>query len=607
MKLRTPSRSSRSGPPAPSAAHAFSLPLVLVLLGLLAGLLAMWWQLRSAEQRIAELEAISDFQEQAYEQFDLDLAGRRLSKDLSASLEEALDKDESLSVEQRAARLAEFESALRQVHPASRARHLIDSSLLKPAITRIEAEFPTQPTIEASLRQSLADRYYYLGLYEASLVQQEQALAIRQRVLGADHPDSLSSMADLASLLAAQGKLEQAETLHRQALAKSREILGEQHTDTLTSINNLAVLLQDLGKLDEAETLYREGLSKSREVLGHDDPDTLISLNNLAVLLQDRGQLDEAEAIYRDLLAKSRRVLGDEHPDTLIVQNTLAGMLQDRGDYVAAEPLFRNAVQRSQRVLGDDHPDTLIAQHNLAAVLAEEGKLEEAEQLYRQVVAQSDKVLGDGHRDTLVSMNNLAVLLHDHGKLAEAETLYRRLLQQNRRTLGEEHPGTVVAMANLGFLLLDRGKLEEAEHWIRAGWQGRIRLYGQSHEHTYISELALARLLNEQGKPQAALDLLLPREAALRESFTGAKAYRLGQGLTQLGRAYLALGEVESAQQRLLESQSILDQTPGSDPQDRRRNLQALVALFEDERATANAERAAQLQGWRSELQQTRR
>ena len=40
-------------------------------------------------------------------------------------------------------------------------------------------------------------------------------------------------------------------------------ILGEDHPDTLSSLSNLAVLLQAQGNLAEAEPLYREALEKS--------------------------------------------------------------------------------------------------------------------------------------------------------------------------------------------------------------------------------------------------------------------------------------------------------------------------------------------------------
>ena len=39
--------------------------------------------------------------------------------------------------------------------------------------------------------------------------------------------------------------------------------LGEDHPDTLSSLNNLALLLKAQGHLAEAEPLYREALEKS--------------------------------------------------------------------------------------------------------------------------------------------------------------------------------------------------------------------------------------------------------------------------------------------------------------------------------------------------------
>jgi len=52
--------------------------------------------------------------------------------------------------------------------------------------------------------------------------------------------------------------------------------IGDNHPDTLSSMNNLAVLYQSQGKYDEAEPLYVECLRIRREVLGDNHPDTLI-------------------------------------------------------------------------------------------------------------------------------------------------------------------------------------------------------------------------------------------------------------------------------------------------------------------------------------------
>ncbi len=59
-------------------------------------------------------------------------------------------------------------------------------------------------------------------------------------------------------------------------------MLGPEHPDTLTSVNNLAVLLMSQGDYAGAAPLYRRALEARERVLGPEHPDTLNSVNNLA-------------------------------------------------------------------------------------------------------------------------------------------------------------------------------------------------------------------------------------------------------------------------------------------------------------------------------------
>jgi hypothetical protein len=54
----------------------------------------------------------------------------------------------------------------------------------------------------------------------------------------------------------------------------SEKVLGKEHPDTLTSMNNLAFLLQSQGKYDEAEPISRQILALMEKVLGKEHPDT---------------------------------------------------------------------------------------------------------------------------------------------------------------------------------------------------------------------------------------------------------------------------------------------------------------------------------------------
>jgi hypothetical protein len=57
----------------------------------------------------------------------------------------------------------------------------------------------------------------------------------QRRVLGPDHPDTLYSMSNLASVYRRQGKYAQAEALHSQTLEVRRRVLGAEHPDAKTN------------------------------------------------------------------------------------------------------------------------------------------------------------------------------------------------------------------------------------------------------------------------------------------------------------------------------------------------------------------------------------
>jgi Flp pilus assembly protein TadD len=52
-----------------------------------------------------------------------------------------------------------------------------------------------------------------------------------------------------------RGKYEQAEEMHRQALGLMEAMLSTEHPSTLTSINNLASVLRHQGKYERAEEI----------------------------------------------------------------------------------------------------------------------------------------------------------------------------------------------------------------------------------------------------------------------------------------------------------------------------------------------------------------
>ncbi|MFO0874019.1 MAG: serine/threonine-protein kinase [Phycisphaerales bacterium] len=378
---------------------------------------------RDAEKaRADELKRVSDFQEKMLIQVDPTTAGVRLTEDVNRRSAAALEKA-TMSEAERAALVDAFRQVWARVNATDAAAALIDETILKPAVKAIDEQFNDQPLVDAQLRHALADRYRQLGLYDAAFPLLKQALEIRRRVLGDDHPDTIVSIGDMGTLLQAQRKLAEAELYDRDALERHRRVLGDEHPGTLTSINNMGLLLRAQGKLAESDPYLREAMEKRRRVLGEDHPNTISSIGSMGILLQSQGKLAEAEAYLREAMEKRRRVQGDQHPDTLIAISNMGLLLRAQGKLVEAEPYLREAMEKRRRVLGEDHPDTITSIGSVGALLQSQGKLAEAERYMREAVEKRRRVQGDEHPMTLNAIGILGQLLQSQGKPAEAIAL----------------------------------------------------------------------------------------------------------------------------------------------------------------------------------------
>ncbi|MFI6522653.1 tetratricopeptide repeat protein, partial [Spirillospora sp. NPDC050679] len=245
------------------------------------------------------------------------------------------------------------------------------------------------------------------GALLRSIGYQERAQAVFEQALGEDHPYTLTSRNNLASIYQAAGDLKQAIALHEKTLADRQRVLGEDHPATLTSRNNLANTYQAAGDLERAITLHEQNLADRQRVLGHHHPNTLNSRNNLASAYQDADDLEQAIALHEQNLADQARVLGKDHPDTLNSRNNLASAYQAADDLERAIALHEQNLADQARVLGKDHPATLTSRNNLASAYQDAGDLERAITLHEQNLADRQRVLGHHHPNTLTSRNNL--------------------------------------------------------------------------------------------------------------------------------------------------------------------------------------------------------
>ena len=166
-----------------------------------------------------------------------------------------------------------------------------------------------------------------------------EALEARRRILGDEHPDTLSLISGMGLLLRAQGKLSEAEPYSREAFQSACRALGEEHADTLMYLKNLALLLEAQDKPAEAIALVVPAESAVRRVFGAGDAGDAATVSDFLTFLgrcrSTTGAFDTAETNLTEayaILSETKYAMTERRKDVL------SGLVELYESWHAAEP-----------------------------------------------------------------------------------------------------------------------------------------------------------------------------------------------------------------------------------------------------------------------------
>jgi tetratricopeptide (TPR) repeat protein len=114
---------------------------------------------------------------------------------------------------------------------------------------------------------------------------------------GPDDPRCAVSMHNLANFYASQGKFAQAEPLYQRAVAVLEKVRGAEHPQTALARVGLADLYQVEGRLPEAEPLYLRSVTGLEKGLGKDHTMVALALERYALLLRKTKRATTADAV----------------------------------------------------------------------------------------------------------------------------------------------------------------------------------------------------------------------------------------------------------------------------------------------------------------------
>ncbi|MCD0448081.1 serine/threonine-protein kinase [Actinocorallia sp. API 0066] len=221
---------------------------------------------------------------------------------------------------------------------------------------------PPTPAAEYDQLHSRAARYCHEGRYADAITAAEQASNGRARLLGPEHPDTLSSRNILASALYLAGRGMEAEAVARTVAQSRARIFGGEHPRTLRSWLLVAKILYTVGRSAEALPIA-QGVARDRSrTFGPENAETQEARNTEGWALHALGRHPEALGVAFDTATARGRLLGNEHPDTLETRLLLGLANQAVGQFPRAHAIATALKTDCHKVLGPAHPLTARAE-----------------------------------------------------------------------------------------------------------------------------------------------------------------------------------------------------------------------------------------------------
>ncbi len=421
--------------------------------------------------------------------------------------------------------------------------------VLDRSLKNLSRTFGKQPEHELAIRSTIGVTYHSLGQDAKAEGLLRQVLDDRRRLQGANYPETLTALENLALVLIDLGRAKEAEPMLRDVLEGRRRKFGPNGLETIAASENLAAALNDLGRPREAEPLLRTVVEQRRRLQGNEHYATLESIIKLATVLGNSlGKSDEAESLLRNVLENRTGRLGSDHPDTIWSHESLATVLAGSGKRQEAVSLSRQAVRNRRRTQGADHPDTLWSSGLLAENLRELGRLEEAKAIANELFAERIRQQGPAAPDTLSATRQLAMVKAASKQAPEeVEATLRKLVDDRRKIQGAEHPETFKAREDLAAALLEVKQYREAESILRSLVQDREKIQGFDHPATLRSEEQLAKVLEAQGVHQEA-ETLLRKVVETRRKNLGREHPLTQEAMTNLSRTLLDQHQSKAAE-----------------------------------------------------------
>ncbi len=349
---------------------------------------------------------------------------------------------------------------------------------------------------------------------------------------------SLSNSAELANVLTAQSKFEEAQVVLLNIasdLAKTHDALDDKLPETLKAavsklvlhgrlreaevidwqifeafktreaniqakavLTQLRAIAQEYGatnKLKESAALYVRRLRSLNEINAGQDEE-IEALNDVTDSLKKADNYNELAKLMPEVIAKYASVFGEQNEKTIERIVFASDVYSQVHDFDHATELMQNALTAASSLWGEYGDKTVELLNSLADLWNKQARYAEAEQIYRKILAFQGSNSDVGVAKTYTKLGDILSL---QKRYEEAEGFLKKALEiaETSSSSGEGQE-VLPALMVLASLYMTTGKYKDAEPCYKRILEVKYKVYGENSQEIISSLCHLGELYNLQ-------------------------------------------------------------------------------------------------------------
>ncbi len=232
----------------------------------------------------------------------------------------------------------------------------------------LPSELRQTPDLEATIRHTIGAAYRDLGDLDGANFHLARALKLRRDVVERDSSTVAQTLYQLAWVRHDRQEFDEGERIAQEALDVRERILGPEHRDIAQSMVQLGDMMHHQDKareqvvMDRVGELYRSALEMCQRLVAAGEMSENLQLaeamGHLGGWYLGAGQYAAADSLFRESLAVLRK-LHEAHPSMARcwwAMMILRMRRQAPGDYEEAEVALKEAQSMLESLVDEDHP-----------------------------------------------------------------------------------------------------------------------------------------------------------------------------------------------------------------------------------------------------------